>query len=61
MATWIVGLVLVGAVYFAAKHILKTHKSGGCVGCPSSGSGSCCCHCETHTRHTHIDLKKDKK
>lgn len=59
MATWIVGLILVGAVYFAAKHVLKAHKSGGCVGCPESGS--CCCHCAEHTKETHINLKKAHK
>lgn len=56
MATWIVGLVLIGAVFFATKHVLRAHKRGGCVGCPSSGS--CCCHCSTTVKKTHIDLSK---
>lgn len=53
MATWIVGLVIIAAVYFAAKSVLATHKSGGCTGC-SSCSGSCS-HC---TQLKGLDAKK---
>ncbi len=42
MATWIIGLALVAAVYFAAKHVLKVHKQGGCVGCNESGGCHAC-------------------
>lgn len=43
MATWIVGFVIAGAVYLAAKSVWKTQKSGGCSGCSSCGGG--CSHC----------------
>lgn len=52
MATWIIGLFVVAAIYFAAKSILKTHKEGGCVGCGDSGKcGGCSCSAK-------IDLNK---
>ncbi len=53
MATWIVALIIVGAVYLAFKQVLKAHKSGGCIGCDSGGSG--CCHC------TEVRQPKQKK
>lgn len=53
MATWIIGLILVLAVYFAVRHVLKTKKNGGCVGCSAGGSG--CCHCG---KNTVIDFKR---
>ncbi|MDY4920380.1 MAG: FeoB-associated Cys-rich membrane protein [Phascolarctobacterium sp.] len=43
MATWIVALVVIGVVYLAAKHVYRTHKQGGCVGCSAGNKG--CCHC----------------
>lgn len=43
MATWVVALLVIGAVYLAAKHIWHTHKQGGCVGCDACTKG--CCHC----------------
>lgn len=43
MATWIVGLIVLVAVYFAARYVFKVEKSGGCVGCSASSKG--CCHC----------------
>lgn len=53
MATWIIGLVIIAAVYLAAKSILKTKKSGGCVGCSSCSRG--CGHC---TQLKGINAKK---
>lgn len=53
MATWIVGLVIIAAVYFAAKSVLATHKSGGCTGCRSCSGG--CSHC---TQLKGLDAKK---
>lgn len=54
MATWIICLVLIGCVYFAAKAVIKAHKSGGCIGCDACGGSAakgkekakpcCCCH-----------------
>lgn len=53
MATWIVGLIIIAAVYFAAKSILKTQQSGGCTGCSACSGG--CSHC---TQLKDIDVKK---
>ena len=33
MATWIVALVIISAIYLAAKQVWHTHKRGGCIGC----------------------------
>ena len=33
MATWIIGLIIVGCVYLASKQVIKAHKTGGCIGC----------------------------
>lgn len=55
MATWIVGLIIIACVYLAAKQVIKSHKSGGCIGCGEGGSKSCCSHCQ-HT--TTINMKK---
>lgn len=43
MANWIVALIIIGAIYLAAKNIWHTHKQGGCVGCDACTKG--CCHC----------------
>ena len=43
MATWIVALVVIGAVCLAAKQVWHTHKRGGCIGCSVGEKG--CCHC----------------
>ena len=43
MATWIVALVVIGAIYLAAKQVWHTHKRGGCIGCDMGAKG--CCHC----------------
>lgn len=53
MATWIVGLIIIAAVYFAAKSVLKTQQSGGCTGCSACSGG--CRHC---TQLKDIDVKK---
>lgn len=46
MGTYIVGALVLAAVFFAARHVLKVTKSGGCVGCgESSGCKEGCCHC----------------
>lgn len=29
MATWIIGLIIVGCVYLASKQVIKAHKTGG--------------------------------
>lgn len=55
MATWIVGLIVIGAVYLAAKQVLRAHKSGGCIGCDDCGKGGCC-HC-TEIKTPKIDTK----
>ncbi len=44
MATWIIGLIVICAVYLALKHVLRAQKSGGCIGCDSCGKGGCS-HC----------------
>ncbi len=50
MATWIVGLVLIGAVYFASRYVLRASAGGGCAGC-----GSSCCHCGMEKKmHAHF-------
>ena len=43
MATWIVALVIISAIYLAAKQVWHTHKRGGCIGCDVCEKG--CCHC----------------
>ena len=43
MATWIVALVVIGAVYLAAKQVWHTHKRGGCIGCDACKEGCCRC------------------
>lgn len=47
LATILVVLLLAVAVFFAARHILRTRKAGGCVGC--SGCSGSCPHCESHS------------
>ncbi|WP_293554349.1 hypothetical protein [Phascolarctobacterium sp.] len=54
MATWIIGLIIVGCVYLASKQVIKAHKTGGCIGCDAGDKG-CCPHCK-HT--TNINLRK---
>lgn len=44
MATYVIGAVILGAVVFAGKSVLKAQKHGGCVGCSSCDkchSGGC--------------------
>ena len=53
MATWIVALVVIGAVCLAAKQVWHTHKRGGCIGCDMGEKG--CCRC------TEIKTPKMKK
>ena len=56
MATWIIGLIIVGCVYLASKQVIKAHKSGGCIGCDAGGDDKGCCpHCK-HT--TTVNLRK---
>ena len=65
MATWIIGLIIVGCVYLASKQVIKAHKTGGCIGCGGGGGGgvgwdagggkACCPHCK-HT--TTVNLRK---
>lgn len=42
MATWIIGLIIVGCVYLASKQVIKAHKTGGCIGCDAGGGKACC-------------------
>lgn len=49
MINWIIGFIILIAVYFAARSVFKTAKSGGCMGC--SSCDHCGCNCGT---------KKDK-
>ncbi len=52
MVTWILALLIVAAVYFAGKHVLRNTKNGGCVGCDSGERGGC-----PHCRHeTYVNL-----
>lgn len=44
MNTYIVGLVILIAVYLAARHVLRVQRAGGCVGCNEKGC-SCCGKC----------------
>ncbi|MDY6029924.1 MAG: FeoB-associated Cys-rich membrane protein [Acidaminococcaceae bacterium] len=46
MATWVISLLIVAAVYFAARKIIRANKEGGCVGC---SGGSCCGGCNKVT------------
>lgn len=57
MATWIIGLIIVGCVYLASKQVIKAHKTGGCIGCDAGDKG-CCPHCK-HT--TTIKLRKNNR
>ncbi|MCD7975232.1 MAG: FeoB-associated Cys-rich membrane protein [Phascolarctobacterium sp.] len=50
MATWIVGLVIVGAIFFALKYVLRTAKQDGC------GNSEECCHCKMEKK-SEINLK----
>ena len=50
MATWIIGLIIVGCVYLASKQVIKAHKTGGCIGCDAGGGKGCCQHCKHTTR-----------
>lgn len=46
LSTIIAVLILAVILIMAVRHIVRTKKQGGCVGCPHSsscGSGSCCC------------------
>lgn len=45
MATYIVGIVIIIAIYMAGRHVLKVHKAGGCVGCNEKGCGCGCKGC----------------
>ena len=36
MATWIIGLIIVGCAYLASKQVIKAHKTGGCIGCDAA-------------------------
>ena len=56
MATWIIALLVIGAVYLAAKQVWQTHKRGGCIGCEAVANG--CCHC---TAIKTPKLKKEPK
>ncbi|MBR0342833.1 MAG: FeoB-associated Cys-rich membrane protein [Oscillospiraceae bacterium] len=45
----IVIAVLAIVVFFAARSVWRTHKSGGCSGCGGNCSGCSGCHaCEMH-------------
>jgi len=37
----IVIIILAVLVFFAARSIWRSHKSGGCAGCSGCGGGSC--------------------
>ena len=55
MATWIIGLIIVGCVYLASKKVIKAHKTGGCIGCDAGGGKACCPHCKHMTT---VNLRK---
>lgn len=52
MATLIIGIIVLIAIYFAIKHVVKVKKNGGCVGC--SGSSDNCCHCAAHKKNNNL-------
>ena len=56
MATWIIGLIIVGCVYLASKQVIKAHKTGGCIGCDAGGGKACCPHCK-HTKKVNLRKK----
>ncbi len=46
MATWIIGGILLVALAFAARHVVRSFSGGGCSGCPggcASANGKCSC------------------
>lgn len=45
MPTLIVGGLLLLCVVLALRHVIRTKKAGGCVGCPGGGA---CAHCHAH-------------
>ncbi|MDO4177569.1 MAG: FeoB-associated Cys-rich membrane protein [Phascolarctobacterium sp.] len=50
MINWVIGFIILLALYFALRSVLKTVKHGGCMGCGTCDH--CGCNCET---------EKDKK
>jgi len=43
-STIVICLVLALLFFFAIRHVVRTHKNGGCSGC----SGGECPHCSSH-------------
>ncbi len=43
MMTWILAGILIAAMYFASKYVLKSTKEGGCISCRGGG---CCSQCK---------------
>ena len=64
-ADLIVLAVLAVVIFFCVRSIRKNFKSGGCMGCPDSGS----CHCDSNSLNScncgdvpkNIHIKKAKK
>lgn len=54
MIEWIsanIGTIIICIILFllfmlAIRHIIKTKKNGGCVGCNTKGCDGQCCHCK---------------
>lgn len=49
----IVIVLVIVAVFFALRAMVKAKKKGSCVGCSGCSDGGCCSHCEP--------VKRDKK
>lgn len=45
MWTIVICIVLLGLIVWAARHLYKARKAGGCAGCPGCGSCSHCAGC----------------
>lgn len=43
MINWIIGFVILVAVYFAFRSVVKSVKNGGCMGCGSCDHCGCNC------------------
>lgn len=41
--SWIILGILILLAFLAVRYIVKTKKSGKCVGCSGCAKGKCCC------------------
>ncbi|MCI8648554.1 MAG: FeoB-associated Cys-rich membrane protein [Anaerotruncus sp.] len=43
MIDWILGGLLVVAIFFATRYVICKTKNGECIGCPGGKQGCHCC------------------